>query len=304
MKCIISVLLSGILCLMQLSCSCAEKDEFSNNGLAWLMGLYGYKLSQHLITFSHSNFQPLIVESNGASITLDEILYDGTWMFTSATVVPSISDRIIVPFDADINDCIAGGYQEKLRSDTRSFLEVAQEDDKKLLLVSIYPVEYEHAEYYFLDHRQDEGLQSTLFSGAPVTLQGDTIVVHISVKTTLLSQLTGEILLEESNEYPISIQNLGVKNEKKYYTTYDESPLYELVLTQTELATYVYPEWNDDAVSEEMTYMLVDEFGQKYSCGIPQDSSTYFFHVLPDTLYVDILSAEGRKYNVGFIAFN
>lgn len=78
MKCIIAVLLSGILCLMQLSCSCAEKDEFSNKGLAWLMGLYGYKLSQHLITFSHSNFQPLIVESNGASITLDEILYDGT----------------------------------------------------------------------------------------------------------------------------------------------------------------------------------------------------------------------------------
>ena len=40
MKWIISVLLSGILCLMQLSCSCAEKDEFSNKGLAWLMGVY------------------------------------------------------------------------------------------------------------------------------------------------------------------------------------------------------------------------------------------------------------------------
>ncbi len=302
MKRIFRVLFSFLFAWMQLPCYYASStDTADESSLSWLMSLYGYTLSQDITAFAQSNFQPFTVDAEGVTVTIQEILYDGAWMFTSATAQPS-DDVILVPLEADVNDSLAGGYGENLREDSRTFLEAAQEEQKDLLYVSVMPAEYEQSDFYFLDHRQDAGLQSTLFSGAPVTLSEEENTIHIAIETTLVSQSTGEILSESHQEYPITIQRLATRDTKEYLPSAEDAPFEKIVLVQTDLATYVYPTWqgvSDDATPE---YALTDAEGNQVQSGLPQDAGTYSFDTLPDTLYVKYTEASGAEHAIEFTA--
>ncbi|MDO4836940.1 MAG: hypothetical protein Q4B32_00970 [Clostridia bacterium] len=303
MKRILCVLVSLLLVWLQLPCCYASsQDVTSESSLSWLMELYGFTMPQDVTTFAQTNFQPLTIETDGIVVSVQEILYDGVWLFTSATAQPSSDDVIIVPFEAEVNDPIAGGYGENLREDSRTFLEAAQEEQKNLLLVSVMPAEYEQADFYFLDHRQDAGSQSTLFSGAPVALQGDDLTIHIAVETTLISYSTGETLSEARHEYSVTIKSLSTYNEKEYLPATDDAPVEKLVLVQTDLATYVYPSWKESQAEALPEYVLTDAEGNPYPSGIPQDANSYSFDVLPDTVYVHFTEETGEEYTAMFTA--
>ncbi len=303
MKRILCVLVSALLVWMQFPCCYASsQDVTSESGLSWLMDLYDYTMPQDVTAFAQTNFQPLTVDVEGIVVSIQEILYDGVWLFTSVTASPSSDDVIIVPAEAEVDDPIAGGYGENLREDSRTFLEAAQEDQKDLLLVSVMPVEYEQADFYFLDHRQDAGSQSTLFSGAPVALQGDDLTIHMAIETTLVSHSTGEVLSEARHEYPVTIKSLSTYNEKEYLSSTDDAPMEKLVLVQTDLATYVYPSWKESQADAEPEYVLTDAEGNPYPTGIPQDADSYSFDVLPDTLYVQFTEETGETFTAMFTA--
>lgn len=303
MKRILCALVSLLLVWMQLPCCYAtSQDAPGESDLSWLMGVYDDTLPQDIATFAQTNFQPLTVDEEGIIVSIQEILYDGVWLFTSVTANPSSDDIIIVPFEAEVNDLIAGGYGENLRDDSRTFLEAAQEDQKNLLLVSVMPAEYEQADFYFLDHRQDAGSQSTLFSGAPVALQGDNLTIHIAIETTLISYSTGETLSEARHEYPVTIKSLSTYNEKEYLPATEDAPFEKLLLVQTDLATYVYPSWKESQTETVPEYVLTDAEGNPYPTGIPQDATSCTLDVLPDTVYVQFTEETGETYSAMFTA--
>lgn len=304
MKRILCALVSLLLVWLQLPCCYADsQDAAAESALSWLMGLYDYAMPQDVATFAQTNFQPLTVDADGIVVSVQEILYDGAWMFTAVTANPSSDDIIIVPFEAEVNDLIAGGYGENLREDSRTFLEAAQEDQKDLLLVSIMPAEYEQADFYFLDHRQDAGSQSTLFSGAPVTLDGEEITIHIAVETTRISYATGEVLSESRNEYPVTIKNLGIQSTKEYFPATEDAPFEKLLLVQTDLATYAKPSWKELSTEDTTPeYVLTDAEGNPYPAVIPQDATSCSLDVLPDTVYVRFTEETGEEYTITFTA--
>ena len=304
MKRMLCVLVSLLLVWLQLPCCYADsQDAVAESALSWLMGLYDYAMPQDVATFAQNNFQPLTVDTEEIVVSVQEILYDGVWMFTAVTANPSSDDVIIIPFEAEVNDLIAGGYGENLREDSRTFLEAAQEDQQDLLLVSIMPAEYEQADFYFLDHRQDAGAQSTLFSGAPVTLEGEEITIHIAVDTTRISYTTGEVLSESHNEYPVTIKNLGIRSTKEYFPATEDAPFEKLLLVQTELATYMRPSWKElSADTAAPEYVLIDEEGNPYPTVMPQDATSCSLNVLPDTVYVQFTEETGETFTAMFTA--
>ena len=304
MKRMLCILVSMLLVWMQLPCCYASSQDSTSEGdLSWLMGVYDYSLPQDVTTFAQTNFQLLTIDTEEIVVSVQEILYDGVWMFTAVTANPSSDDVIIIPFEAEVNDLIAGGYGENLREDSRTFLEAAQEDQKDLLLVSIMPAEYEQADFYFLDHRQDAGTQSTLFSGAPVTLEGEEITIHIAVDTTRISYTTGEVLSESHNEYPVTIKNLGIRSTKEYFPATEDAPFEKLLLVQTELATYARPSWKElSADTAAPEYVLIDEEGNPYPTVIPQDATSCSLDILPDTVYVQFTEETGETFTAMFTA--
>jgi hypothetical protein len=106
-----ALLLSLILCFFHLY-SYAEQTTCVDEGLSWLMNLYGFNISPKIAEYLQAGFQPQTLDCDVAQVTIKEVLYDGVWMFTTTKIEPKFPDKtIIVPVDADFNDYIAGGIQ-------------------------------------------------------------------------------------------------------------------------------------------------------------------------------------------------
>lgn len=265
------------------------------SGLRWLMNLYGYDISQNVINGIRDVWQPQSLDCEEVQVTLQEILYDGVWLYTSSTMKPPASnDVIIVPKSAFINDFMAGGYSENLRDDPRTFLEAALEEEKDLLFVGVYPSEYSQADYYFLDHRQDAEPTSTLFSGAPVTLQDAQSTIHILITVERINPVTGESLGAHTYEYPIEIERVGMAAQQKYTSTRNDVPVNEIILIQTPLATYVMPSWESRTQKETIDFELTDTSGNYYPRGNPDDSHSYMIDVFPESFIIKFIDSHGE----------
>ena len=176
-------------------------------------------------------------------MTLQEVLYDGIWLYTSAIVTPTDpATTLIMPASADIQDFVYGGYNENLRIDPRRFIEAALQDQKDLQRVSVYPVEFDQLSYYFLDHRQDAGDQSTVFSGAPLGGMEETLSAHLSVRLDLFDPLSSTFTHTDIYEFPITIQRIGSIDQRDYSTDHASFPFHSLSLIQTPLTVYAFPE--------------------------------------------------------------
>lgn len=141
-----------------------------------------------------------------------------------------------MPSSADINDFVAGGYRENLRDDSRSFLEAATEDKKVLLYVNVYPEEFDQIEYYFTDHRQDAGFQSTVFSGAPVGWMDDTVTINLLVQVDRINLLTGEATRINLYKFPVVVNRIGLIYSETYDAIQDNCPIASLNMIQTPLS--------------------------------------------------------------------
>lgn len=285
MRQIIGIVLAGIILLMIIP-GLSETDSIEWEGIPWLLRIYGYEIDQSIVNEMHQGFHPLMLNCGDVQIEVREILYDGAWMYTSATAVPSNTEEIILlPSSAAYDDYIAGGYFENLRDDTRTFLEAAQEDKKDLLYIEAYPIEYDEAEFSFTDHRQDAGDQSTLFSGAPLVLDESVSCIHFSVQISRISSTTGEEMSSETYEYPIKISRL--ESQKRTYLASGENlPFNSIMLMQTPLATHTFPEWNSDEMMKTIKYKLMNLEGERYPRGLPEDGCTYRLEGFPSLLNI------------------
>ncbi len=297
MKRIIGIMLTGIILFMAMA-GVAETSGVEWEGIPWLLRIYGYEMDQNVIKEMHQSFSPVMLNCGEVQIEVQEILYDGAWMYTSATAVPSHPEEIILlPSSAAYDDYISGGYHENLRDDTRTFLEAAQEDKKDLLYIEAYPIEYDEADFSFTDHRQDAGNQSTLFSGAPLVLDDSVSCIHFSVQISRISSTTGEEMFSETYEYPIEISRL--ESQKKTYLASDDNlPFNKVILMQTSLATHTFPEWNSDEMMEMTKYKLMNLDREQYPRGLPEDGCTYRIEEFPFSLIIrfEVNKQESGEY--------
>ncbi len=288
-------MVSVILCLLLLPWSHTLAETTPESDLAWLMGLYDFTMPEACVMTPKNAQAPLIFDCGDVQITLTEVLYDGIWLYTAASAVPMHPDKaILLPGGAELQDFMAGGYGEGLRDDPRSFQDAALQDGKELINVFLYPIEFDDAPYYFLDHRQDAGSQSTLFGGAPVMWQDEERTIHFSVQLNHIFLSGDSEPRSETFTFPVDIRRIGAMDSKLYRAAPEDGlPFETLRLLQTPLTTYAFPEWKSPD-AEGLEFALLDPSQAPYGRGAPPDTTTFALPSLPDTIGVDF-----RPYDEG-----
>lgn len=260
-----------LLCLPLAAFAAPNTNADDDSYLAQYMTRYDYVLPQTIIEQIQVNFTPQEADCDLIRVRFDEILYDGQWMYTSASVWPQNPDEVIVmPGDVQKNDLVTGPYDEKLQNDMRSFESVAKEDGKQLLCVYAYMKEFDDIGEYFLDHFQKANGESVLMSGARMAGGCKAIKATWSIKVYDVDLETGKYSLLGEYLFPMKILPLQPYAERTYRVVSGEKDLFEsVVLAYTPLNTYVFPQWKEKQDRPRFSIALVDANDTPFSQGVP-----------------------------------
>lgn len=165
-----SSFLTIMLLLLGLGLQSAANAEitwtYTGSYLAQYMQIYGITFSDTMLSQSLVDNEPKKVICGPVEVSLEEIAYDGQWLYTAASAKLLDSSTYLLPGDAQPSDPAKGFYKENTRKDERAFLQVVKEDGKQLLAVYIYIKEFDEIGAYFLDHLQVSESTSMLYRGA------------------------------------------------------------------------------------------------------------------------------------------
>lgn len=277
-----------LLCIPITVSSATQISTHDRSQIARYLKLYGYDLPWEIVKQSHAAFSPLAVDCGPVQVSVDEILYDGQWMYTSASVWPQNPDEVIVmPGDVQKNDLVTGPYDEKLQNDMRSFESVAKEDGKQLLCVYAYMKEFDDIGEYFLDHFQKANGESVLMSGARMAGGYKAIKATWSIKVYDVDLETGKYSLLGEYLFPMKILPLQPYAERTYRVVSGEKDLFEsVVLAYTPLNTYVFPQWKEKQDRPRFSIALVDANDTPFSQGVPLAADTYVLDTLPNEIFL------------------
>ena len=277
-----------LLCLPLAAFAAPNTNADDDSYLAQYMTRYDYVLPQTIIEQIQVNFTPQEADCDLIRVRFDEILYDGQWMYTSASVWPQNPDEVIVmPGDVQKNDLVTGPYDEKLQNDMRSFESVAKEDGKQLLCVYAYMKEFDDIGEYFLDHFQKANGESVLMSGARMASGCKAIKATWSIKVYDVDLETGKYSLLGEYLFPMKILPLQPYAERTYRVVSGEKDLFEsVVLAYTPLNTYVFPQWKEKQDRPRFSIALVDANDTPFSQGVPLAADTYVLDTLPNEIFL------------------
>lgn len=277
-----------LLCLPLAAFAAPNTNADDDSYLAQYMTRYDYVLPQTIIEQIQVNFTPQEADCDLIRVRFDEILYDGQWMYTSASVWPQNPDEVIVmPGDVQKNDLVTGPYDEKLQNDMRSFESVAKEDGKQLLCVYAYMKEFDDIGEYFLDHFQKANGESVLMSGARMAGGCKAIKATWSIKVYDVDLETGKYSLLGEYLFPMKILPLQPYAERTYRVVSGEKDLFEsVVLAYTPLNTYVFPQWKEKQDRPRFSIALVDANDTPFSQGVPLAADTYVLDTLPNEIFL------------------
>jgi hypothetical protein len=250
--------------------------------------IYGYTLAPAIQDAMHSAFVPQAADCGDVWVSLDEILYDGRWLYTAASVTPKEPEKVLIlPGSAQMDNLVSGSYREGQRDDNRTFLHAAVEDGKRLLCVYVYPKEYDKLSAYILDHFQMAGDVSILLSGACLIAENESVPITWMVQLYEVDLATGRYDFLEEYDYPITISPVQPLKEKTYKVS-DEigQPFDTVTLIQSALSVYVEPQWKDVEDQDLYRIALQDLEGNAVSPGAPPDTGTFKMDRLPDKLYI------------------
>ena len=276
-----------LLCLPLAAFAAPNTNADDDSYLAQYMTRYDYVLPQTIIEQIQVNFTPQEADCDLIRVRFDEILYDGQWMYTSASVWPQNPDEVIVmPGDVQKNDLVTGPYDEKLQNDMRSFESVAKEDGKQLLCVYAYMKEFDDIGEYFLDHFQKANGESVLMSGARMAGGCKAIKATWSIKVYDVDLETGKYSLLGEYLFPMKILPLQPYAERTYRVVSGEKDLFEsVVLAYTPLNTYVFPQWKEKQDRPRFSIALVDANDTPFSQGVPLAAAQYVGDPLPNEIF-------------------
>ena len=277
-----------LLCLPLAAFAAPNTNADDDSYLAQYMTRYDYVLPQTIIEQIQVNFTPQEADCDLIRVRFDEILYDGQWMYTSASVWPQNPDEVIVmPGDVQKNDLVTGPYDEKLQNDMRSFESVAKEDGKQLLCVYAYMKEFDDIGEYFLDHFQKANGESVLMSGARMAGGCKAIKATWSIKVYDVDLETGKYSLLGEYLFPMKILPLQPYAERTYRVVSGKKDLFEsVVLAYTPLNTYVFPQWKEKQDRPRFSIALVDANDTPFSQGVPLAADTYVLDTLPNEIFL------------------
>ena len=205
--------------LLVLACFCAagpvwaEEAEESVSGVSWILQqYYGKKLSEKSLQQARLD-EPAVECAMGIEVTFDEIAADGKWVVTSAKIRSTDPAVLAMPGSATRGDRVCGMNGEQISEDQRSYSEVAQEENKQLVAVYVYPAEFDSDSCgsYFLDHLLTSADSFLMMSGANCPLKKDKAALTWSIEVHTVDSATGSYSLVERKEVPATVSLISEK---------------------------------------------------------------------------------------------
>lgn len=288
MKKVINVLIVMAVVLSMLSGNICFAEAGSQDGITWFFSTYKYDLPATMIERIDETFTPVVFPCGDVSVKLDKVLYDGIWMYTSAIIAPTEPEKsLVMPDDAEPWYPTSGTYGENLRSDSRTFAEVAIEEDKQLIQVMAVPQEFYETTYFICGSRQDANDTSTMVCAAPCNWQEDEVDISFHIVVTIIDPVSNESISTETYDFPITIRRFGDFEEKEYRADNEIQTLeFETIkLIKTALTSYAIAERDGTQIYAPL--QVYDEFGEPIETGVPSDAMTTFnLCTLPTKLFV------------------
>lgn len=285
---VLTALLAVMICTYQGAQAAYEQES----GIEKYMNLYDAHLLKETVNIMHNTYQPQTMDCGLIYVTFEEIVFDGRWVYTSASVVPAPeAEVLIMPGSAELGDSVAGGNGEKSRTDTRSFRDMATMSQQQLLAVYVYIKEFDEVSpYYILDHFQEKDNSSILLSGAPLLSDMDELALHWTVQIYSVDINVGSYSLVGIYEYPVTVSLLAPKTKKTYTNNAaSDIPFSTITLIKTALTTYAIPDWENEEDQGRYGLVLLNESQAPYDRGTPPDINTYNIDQLPETLNVVLI---------------
>lgn len=291
-----AMILVLLLCL-QMTLFTVASASSDGSDLAQYMTRYDYVLPQAIAERIQVNFIPQEADCGPVRVRFDEILYDGQWMYTAASVWPQNPDEVIImPGDTQKEDLVTGCYDETTRNHNRSFEYVAKEDTKQLLCVYAYMKEFANIGEYFLDHAQKADDVSVLMSGAQLAGGSKTVEVTWLIQVYDVDVKTGKYNLLNDYLFPMTIQPLQPYIEREYRIINGECGLFDsVVLAYSPLNTYIFPKWKNKQDELDFAIALIDEGGTPVLQGVPLAADTYALDSLPDEMFLIVTNRQTNE---------
>lgn len=266
----------------------AQAEEPMSSLIAEYLQVYGYNMPKSLETTIVSNAIKKTIVIGEAEVTLYEALYDGEWLFTATSIRSTSPQHVLVmPGDAQPCDSAAGFYTESLRSDNQTFLQIAENNHMKLLGVYAYPKEFDNQASYFIDHLQKDDV-TFFISGADIGSMADELSFEWSIQVYEID--TGTLnyeKLEEKNEATTVRIAQSIVEMKYTNEDFAESfPICEIALRKSAITTYCIPVWNENASSDDLTFLLFDENGNEIPKDFALSGYAFRFNSFPKKLLV------------------
>lgn len=255
--------------------------------------LYGYEfppLADQAKAVDEAN--PTLTVS-GVQVTLKQLVYDGVWVLTTAAATPENPQEVVImPGSANPRDRYAGMNEEARRTETRSFLELAKQENRRLLAVYVYPKEFDEQSAYFIDHLQDSDDRSLLVAGCDFGMPSETpLSLHWMVQVYEVDVATQAYTLLEEKLLPLTLQPMP-STATAYATAGGSAPLTGCTLLRTALTTYVFPQWKDGTDPYAYGITPLDDAGNPYDIELPWATNSYAIAAAPTTLTLQVENFE------------
>lgn len=196
--------LAVVLLVLCLSVCANAVSEEALSGLDWIFRTYyGFSLPETCIEDIRQDTD--VVDVGAVRVTFYEALTDGAWVFTSARLDCTDAEVLLMPGSAHYGDCVCGGNGETFSKDQRSYRTVAQEENKRLLAVYVYPAEFDGCDVYFLDHLLLSPDSSLMISGSYCPFEQDALELHWSIQVYEVDVTSGQYTLVETAEAPLTV---------------------------------------------------------------------------------------------------
>lgn len=205
--------------LLALVCLCAAQPVWAEetaeipSGASWILKqYYGMELSEESLKQAQLD-EPTVECAMGIEVTFEEIVSDGKWVITSAEVKSTDPTVLAMPGSATRSDRVCGMNGEQVSDDQRSYSEVAQEENKQLVAVYVYPEEFdsESCGSYFLDQLLTSTDSFLMMSGAECPLKKGKAALTWSIEVHTVDSATGSYTLVERKEVPATVSLISEK---------------------------------------------------------------------------------------------
>ena len=261
----------------------AQEAETEGSTIVWYMkDCRGYTLPEGVTKQIRNDLAPSALDCGEVRIELKELLYDGQWLYTVASAVPTNpSTTLVFPAGAELDDAVS-------EDDKRAFKDAAKEDDKQLIRVYTYPREFDEGSDYFLNYRQtDQG--SLLISGSVLGGGGGEIIITWQILLYDVDPHTGRHTLIREETCQMPIRPMEPYTEKKYLPVESGDELVCASLVQTPLQTYLLPVWSEEEAGRYLCAALLEADGAYVPESQVPDSDAYALEALPEIMVVSVM---------------